>query len=160
MIIKIIQITTNVWIKLQQWFQTDNSTNNEWLWSKNCFSHTYINRKSNKWMTRASLCPMKLPMVLDKIVLQLRMCGRVFNLEICLKKILDAIGVLIGPWYAQNVSIFPNTFAVVSPLICVFWIQLTRTNAVFSRIALVSCFCAEIQLLGKIPKNTAKILFY
>jgi hypothetical protein len=42
----------------------------------------------------------------------------------------------------------------------VFWIQLTWTNAVFSRIAPVSCFCAEIQLLGKIPKNTAKILFY
>jgi hypothetical protein len=42
----------------------------------------------------------------------------------------------------------------------VFWIQLTRTNAVFSRIALVSCFCAEIQLLGKIPENTTKILFY
>jgi hypothetical protein len=64
------------------------------------------------------------------------------------------------PWYVQNVSTFPNTFAVVSPLICMFWIQLTRTNAVFSRIALVSCFCAEIQLSGKIPENTAKILFY
>jgi hypothetical protein len=42
----------------------------------------------------------------------------------------------------------------------VFWIQLTRTNAVFSRISLVSCFCAEIQLSGKIPENIAKILFY
>jgi hypothetical protein len=63
-------------------------------------------------------------------------------------------------WYVQNISTFPNTFAVVSPLIFVFWIQLTRTNAVFSRIALVSCFCAEIQLSGKIPENTAKILFY
>jgi hypothetical protein len=63
-------------------------------------------------------------------------------------------------WYVQNVSTFPNTFDVVSPLIYVFWIQLTWTNAVFSRIALVSCFCAEIQLSGKIPKNTAKILFY
>jgi hypothetical protein len=38
--------------------------------------------------------------------------------------------------------------------------QLTQTNAVFSRIALVSRFCAEIQLLGKIPENIAKILFY
>jgi hypothetical protein len=47
-------------------------------------------------------------------------------------------------WYVQNVSTFPNTFAIVSPLICVFWIQLTRTDAVFSRIALVSRFCAEI----------------
>jgi hypothetical protein len=63
-------------------------------------------------------------------------------------------------WYIQNVSTFPNTFTIVSPLICVFWIQLTQTNAVFSRIALVSCFCAEIQLLGKIPENTAKFLFY
>jgi hypothetical protein len=38
--------------------------------------------------------------------------------------------------------------------------QLTRTNVIFSRIALVSHFCAEIQFLGKIPKNIAKILFY
>ena len=37
--------------------------------------------------------------------------------------------------------------------------QLTRTNAVFSIIALVSCFCAEIQLSVKIPENIAKILF-
>jgi hypothetical protein len=66
---------------------------------------------------------------------------------------------LLDRWYVQNVSTFPNTFAVVSLLICVFWIQLTRTNTIFSRIALVSCFCAEIQLSGKIPKNTAKILF-
>jgi hypothetical protein len=44
-------------------------------------------------------------------------------------------------WYVQNVSTFPNTFAVVSPLICVFWIQLTRTNDVFSRIALVLFLC-------------------
>jgi hypothetical protein len=49
-----------------------------------------------------------------------------------------------GAWYVQNVSTFPNTFAIVSPLICVFWIQLTLTDAVFSRIALVSRFCAEI----------------
>jgi hypothetical protein len=35
-----------------------------------------------------------------------------------------------------------------------------RINAVFSRIALVSRFCAEIWLLGKIPKNIAKILFH
>jgi hypothetical protein len=38
--------------------------------------------------------------------------------------------------------------------------QLTRTNAIFSRIALVSYFYAEIQLSGKIPENIAKILFY
>jgi hypothetical protein len=63
-------------------------------------------------------------------------------------------------WYVQNVSTFLNTFAIVSPLICVFWIQLTRTNTVFSRIALVSCFCAEIWLSGKISENTAKFLFY
>jgi hypothetical protein len=46
----------------------------------------------------------------------------------------------VALWYVQNVSTFPNTFAIVSPLICVFWIQLTRTNAVFSRIALVPFF--------------------
>jgi hypothetical protein len=63
-------------------------------------------------------------------------------------------------WYVQNVSTFPNTFVVVTPLTCVFWIQLTRSNAVFSRIALVSCFCAEIQLSGKILENTAKFLYY
>jgi hypothetical protein len=57
-------------------------------------------------------------------------------------------------------STFPNPFAIVFPLICVFWIQLTRTNAVFSRIALVSRFCAEIQLSGKIPENMTKLLFY
>jgi hypothetical protein len=70
---------------------------------------------------------------------------------------------LLGPccwWYVQNVSTFLNPFAVVFPLICVFRIQLTRTNAVFSRIALVSRFCAEIQLSGKISENIAKLLFY
>jgi hypothetical protein len=65
-----------------------------------------------------------------------------------------------GSWYVQNVSTFPNTFAIVFPLIFVFWIQLTGTNIVFIRIALVSHFCAEIQLPGKIPENIAKILFY
>ena len=38
--------------------------------------------------------------------------------------------------------------------------QLTRTNAVFSRIALVSCFCAESQVLGKFPKNILEFLFF
>jgi hypothetical protein len=70
------------------------------------------------------------------------------------------IAKLGGSWYVQNVSTFPNTFAIVSPLICMFWIQLTRTNAIFSRIALVSCFCAEIQLLVKIREKLAKILFH
>src|SRR3954467_2411602 len=37
--------------------------------------------------------------------------------------------------------------------------KLIRTNAVFSRIALVSCFCAENQLSGKIPENIRKVLF-
>src|SRR3954469_18522915 len=37
--------------------------------------------------------------------------------------------------------------------------KLTRTNTVFSRIALVSCFCAENQLSGKIPENIPKVLF-
>jgi hypothetical protein len=65
-----------------------------------------------------------------------------------------------GNWYVQNVSTFSNTFAVVSPLICVFWIQLTRTDAIFSRIALVSRFCAKIQLSVKIQENIAKFLFH
>jgi hypothetical protein len=73
---------------------------------------------------------------------------------------LNDINIFAAVWYVQNVSTFPNIFVVVSPLICVFWIQLTLTNVVFSRIALVSCFCAEIQLSGKIPENTAKILLY
>ena len=38
--------------------------------------------------------------------------------------------------------------------------QLTWTDAVFSRNALVSSFCAENQLSGKIPENTPKILFH
>ena len=38
--------------------------------------------------------------------------------------------------------------------------QLTRTDAVFSRIALVSTFCAENQLSGKIPENMTKIIFH
>jgi hypothetical protein len=38
--------------------------------------------------------------------------------------------------------------------------QLTRTNAVFSRITPVSRFCAEIQLSVKIWENIAKILFH
>jgi hypothetical protein len=37
--------------------------------------------------------------------------------------------------------------------------QLTRTNAIFSRIALVSRFCAEIQLSVKIWENIAKSYF-
>ena len=40
------------------------------------------------------------------------------------------------------------------------WIQLTQTDAVFSRITLVSSFCAENQLSGKIPENMPKILFH
>jgi hypothetical protein len=70
------------------------------------------------------------------------------------------IAKLGGSWYVQNVSTFPNTFTIVSPLICVFWILLTRTNVVFSRIALVSRFCPEIQLSVKIQENIAKIIFH
>jgi hypothetical protein len=70
------------------------------------------------------------------------------------------IAKLGGSWYVQNVSTFPNTFAIVSPLICVFWIQLTWTNVVFSRIARCLVFCAEIWLSGKISENTVKFLFY
>ena len=70
------------------------------------------------------------------------------------------IAKLGGSWYVQNVSTFPNTFAIVSPLICVFWIQLTRTDAIFSRIALVSRFCAEIQFSVKIQEKSSKIIFH
>ena len=38
--------------------------------------------------------------------------------------------------------------------------QLTWTNVVFSRIAMVSCFCAENQLSGKILEKMAKSIFY
>ena len=38
--------------------------------------------------------------------------------------------------------------------------QLTRTDAVFSRIAMVSRFCAEIQLSGKFPENITKSIFH
>ena len=55
---------------------------------------------------------------------------------------------------------FPNTFAIVLSLICVIWMQLTRTNAVFSRIALMSCFCAESQSSRKIPEKIQKVLFF
>src|SRR3954454_4140906 len=37
--------------------------------------------------------------------------------------------------------------------------KLIRTNNVFSRIALMCYFCAEIQLSGKIPENIPKVLF-
>ena len=40
------------------------------------------------------------------------------------------------------------------------WIQLTWTAAIFSRITLVSSFCAENQLSGKILENVPKILFH
>ena len=45
------------------------------------------------------------------------------------------------------------------PNLC-FWIQLTRADTVFCRIALVSRFCAENQLLGKTPEIIVESLFY
>ena len=57
----------------------------------------------------------------------------------------------LGGWYVQNVSTFPKTFAVVWSLTCIIWMQLTRTNDVFSRIALVSSFVQKNQLSGKTP---------
>ena len=67
--------------------------------------------------------------------------------------------VVLGYWYVQNVSTFPNTFAIVFLLICMIWMELTRTDAVFSRIALVYYFCAEIKVLGKIWKNYRNYIF-
>jgi hypothetical protein len=69
------------------------------------------------------------------------------------------IAKLGGSWYVQNVSTFPNTFDVVSPLICVFWIQLTRTNAVFNRIALVSRFVQKSDFQEKSQKILQKFYF-
>ena len=37
--------------------------------------------------------------------------------------------------------------------------ELTQTDVVFSRIALVSYFCAEIEVLGKIWKNSRNYIF-
>jgi hypothetical protein len=67
------------------------------------------------------------------------------------------IAKLGGSWYVQNVYTFPNTFAIVSPLICVFWIQLTRTKAIFSRIALVSCFLCRNSTFRKNLGKYSKI---
>src|SRR3954465_9235888 len=36
--------------------------------------------------------------------------------------------------------------------------QLIRTDVVFSRITLVSCFCAENELSGKVPENMPKTI--
>jgi hypothetical protein len=69
------------------------------------------------------------------------------------------IAKLGGSWYVQNVSTFPNTFAVISPLICVFWIQLTQNNAIFSRIALVSCFLQKSNFQEKSWKILQKSYF-
>jgi hypothetical protein len=55
---------------------------------------------------------------------------------------------------------FPEHFCYCfSSNLCVLN-KLTWTNAIFSRIAPVSHFCAEIQLSVKIWKNIAKILFH
>lgn len=65
---------------------------------------------------------------------------------------LYLIQLLRRAWYVQNVSILSNTFAIVLHLICMIWMELTRTNTIFSRIALLSYFCGESQLSGKSPK--------
>jgi hypothetical protein len=54
-------------------------------------------------MMRASLCPVKLSMGLDEIVLQLRMQDGLFNLAICFKKCMDAIGVPLRSHSAINI---------------------------------------------------------
>jgi hypothetical protein len=64
---------------------------------------------------RASICPVKLPMVLHEIFVQLSVRGRVFNLPVCLKKCLDAIGVPFRPHSAAN--IVKEKFQVHVPLI-------------------------------------------
>jgi hypothetical protein len=54
---------------------------------------------------------------------------------------------------------FPEHFCYCFPSNLCVLNELTQTNAVFSRIAMVSHFCAEIQLSVKIRENIAKILF-
>jgi hypothetical protein len=56
-----------------------------------------------------------LPMVLDEIVLQLGLRGRLFNFEIYSKKCLDEIGVPLGPHSATN--IVKKEFQAQIPLI-------------------------------------------
>jgi hypothetical protein len=64
---------------------------------------------------RVSICPVKLLMVLYEIIVQLSVHGGVFNLPICLKKCLDAIGVPFRPHSAAN--IVEEKFQVQVPLI-------------------------------------------
>jgi hypothetical protein len=64
---------------------------------------------------RASICPVKLPMVLYAILVQLSMCGRVSSLPISLKKCLDVIGVPFRPHSAAN--IVKEKFQVQAPII-------------------------------------------
>src|SRR3954453_11475783 len=53
-----------------------------------------------------------------------------------------------------------RTLLLLFPLyLMCFWMKLTRTNAVFSRIALVSSLCAETRLSGKYETNLYKVFF-
>jgi hypothetical protein len=109
----------------------------------------YLSCEKTKWY----LCGATDKYLNKKCIMLLLMLN--LHLHLC-----SSLANHVCSWYVQNVSTFLNPFAIVFPLICVFWIQLTRTNAVFSRIALVSRFCAEIQHSGKILENIAKLLFY
>ena len=66
----------------------------------------------------------------------------------------------LGGWYVANVSTFPNTFLAVSPLICMIWIKLTRTNNVFSKTTLWCLFLCRNQLSQKILKISLKLYFH
>ena len=62
-------------------------------------------------------------------------------------------------WCVANVSTFPNTFLVVSPLTCTIWIKLTRANGAFSRITFGVYFCAEINFPRKFPEIHENYIF-
>jgi hypothetical protein len=54
-------------------------------------------------MNEGIICPMKLPKVLDEIIVDLSMRGQVFNLLIRLKKCVNAIKVPLWLHLATNI---------------------------------------------------------
>ena len=51
------------------------------------------------------------------------------------------IGLNLGGWYVSIVSTFQTLLPLFWTLICMIWMELTRTDAVFSKIALVLFLC-------------------
>ena len=65
-----------------------------------------------------------------------------------------SLGGLIRP----KLIYFLEHFTIVSSLNLCDWIQLTLTDVVFSRITLVSCFCAENEQSWQIPESMPKTI--